>query len=222
MLIQALPNLTFIECQMIESRLAAKGVPLRLKRANSAIQFSEGKMLRRKGMVVPYRTKSWLTVRARAVRENTGFANFRRIDVLGLVENFLDDYWPGSRFDVLPAAELGEVEAIAYPFESRIVVSDEIYLRAFHGDGHARFTIAHEIAHMLLHRVNISGERHLLGPNETYSEWQADYFAAQLLVPEHMFGQLLEPNYIAKEFGVSRAAATVALKQFNRRRKLAS
>ena len=91
------------------------------------------------------------------------------------------------------------------------------------------FTVAHELAHFMLHHKPNLGNRFRLD-FETYrgdvervkEELEADYFAGVLLVPkEAIFAAIGTPNYVvalrnipelAEYFGVSRSMMTVRLK----------
>lgn len=98
--------------------------------------------------------------------------------------------------------------------------SFEIYVSAFDGKKRQKFTIAHEIGHYFIHYLrNISKN-----PQTTYrrtsvavggyQEYEANVFAANLLMPESKFKQIYENcgqdlAIVAEKFGVSIAAAEV-------------
>ncbi len=77
------------------------------------------------------------------------------------------------------------------------------------------FTIAHELAHYLLHKEHINSEdgidilfRKPLGkPDPDWKEQEANCFAANLLVPETWLKEYIKKGYsdteLAKAFGVS-------------------
>lgn len=77
-----------------------------------------------------------------------------------------------------------------------------------------RFTIAHELGHYFLHAKQ--GEVPLIAARKGSgrAEWEANWFAAALLMPEADFRKACEVHGddidgVAAEFGVSRDAATV-------------
>ena len=100
--------------------------------------------------------------------------------------------------------------AFTDPERKSICISQEIYDKACENDPQARFTIAHELGHIFLDhkrdavfaRNNVNAEI----PAYRDSEWQADTFAAELLMPAE-----LARGKRAKEmealFGVSASAA---------------
>lgn len=91
-----------------------------------------------------------------------------------------------------------------------------------------RFTIAHELAHFILHKE--SGQAlyaHRDAGQHDQAEVEANTFAAYVLMPDELLKDALERlgdhkqlplpvkvNYISREFAVSRDAAQVRLAQF--------
>jgi len=84
-----------------------------------------------------------------------------------------------------------------------------------------RFTIAHEIAHYVLHRSEINGELtddtfYRSGLSER-REWEANRLAAEILMPwdllrqEMQSGEKRTPAELAEIFGVSEAAMHIRL-----------
>ncbi len=77
-----------------------------------------------------------------------------------------------------------------YPDGPVIQVLPHVYERAAANNGRARLTVLHECGHVLLHRhvaVHHRGPRGAeLKPWEN-SEWQANQFAAELLMPVDSF-----------------------------------
>lgn len=78
------------------------------------------------------------------------------------------------------------------------------------------FTIAHELGHYFLHWED-DGEETVFSRGESNeTEWQANWFAAELLMPEDEFREAAEEydydvSELSNHFGVSRAAASVRL-----------
>lgn len=83
-----------------------------------------------------------------------------------------------------------------------------------------RFTIAHEIAHFVLHREEIGDELvddtfYRSGLSER-REWEANKLAAEILMPWHLIreeakDQRQTPAELAEKFGVSEAAMHIRL-----------
>jgi hypothetical protein len=119
------------------------------------------------------------------------------------------------------------VEGITWP-DGRVLVSEETYRAAARRNGRARFTIAHEACHGIRHRTQIkralvdTGQLvlHRRADIECFRdpEWQANYFAGALLMPESMVRKLSAeeprmflPLTMTDIFGVSEKAAEVRL-----------
>jgi hypothetical protein len=153
-----------------------------------------------------------------AVRELT--ADLRRH--FGLVDPYLDVVrfiehklaaGVGLVFAVQPRSVLGDDEGRTYPDRRRLELRDDVYMALRAGDPRARFTAMHEAGHLLLHPGIPLRRTAAVATHAAFedSEWQADCFAAEILMPvEHM---MLMPYrtaaYAAKIFGVSLRAAMI-------------
>ena len=78
--------------------------------------------------------------------------------------------------------------ALTYPDDKIIKIRADVYYGACANQGRARFTIAHELCHYLLHdEENISFARSKSDiPKYMDPEWQANTFAAELLAPGYL------------------------------------
>jgi predicted transcriptional regulator len=109
--------------------------------------------------------------------------------------------------------------------------------RAFAGDGRARFTLAHALAHLALHGRDLAGQRgrafrDVVTPSQKLPpgvpifrspEWQANVWAAALLMPEVAVraylrrladeDRELDLTELARHFQVSREAASIRLEK---------
>ena len=73
-----------------------------------------------------------------------------------------------------------------------IKIRSDVYEAAYVDDGRARFTLLHECGHILLHQNVTALHRKAWQPGTNLpvyrnSEWQADVFAAELLMPPQSF-----------------------------------
>lgn len=95
-----------------------------------------------------------------------------------------------------------------------------------------RFTIAHELAHFVLHKGDNALYAHRDAGQHDRAETEANLFASVILMPEELvhdsidalgqdewedLGSYLKPQYIASEFSVSYDAAAIRLKQLGLR-----
>lgn len=130
------------------------------------------------------------------------------VDVHFILESTFTTYIPRFEYDIKEFEFLGNDLARTHPLIPRIEVRDDVYDKLCMGNGMARFTIAHEFGHLFLHRSPIlqMGD----GIHERYedSEWQANTFAAEFLMPIEECKHLKTAADISKKFGVSIPAAT--------------
>ena len=94
-------------------------------------------------------------------------------------------------------------------------VREDVYEGLWRGTGHSRFTLAHELGHMVMHCTGIEVYALASGqyvPGYRNSEAQANYFASSLLMPKKFFSANDDPFSVSKRHGVSRPAALHRLK----------
>ena len=108
-------------------------------------------------------------------------------------------------------------EALYSPAERCIFLREFDYIHCVDGTNpRSLFTFAHELGHMALgHDKSLSREINANMEHELYedSEWQANTFAAEFLMPLEEIKQLnlRTPDALMKAFGVSREAAQYRL-----------
>lgn len=130
-----------------------------------------------------------------AIRSSMGVLPTSPFPVLEFLEFSLFDGLEG--FDWCIADLPYGTEACAYPDGCTdnpdgpfIKLTQSVYDAAVDGDGRARMTILHECGHVLLHRkvaVHHRGPGLQIIKNYENSEWQADAFGAELLMPPPCF-----------------------------------
>lgn len=151
--------------------------------------------------------------------------------VLYFLEHSLPKAIPGFDFIIVDHLPDGN-EACAYPdgcLENPggpfIELTTKVYDCAHKGNGRARFTVLHEISHVILHQkiaVHHRGARGAdLRPYEN-SEWQANQFAAELLMPLVSFSAHDSLEQFCSAMGISQKAAVLRGKQLVERNDLAS
>ena len=138
--------------------------------------------------------------------------DIKYLDITRLLEFKMPELFPGFRYEIVEPDELPGREAEMNPYEYCIRIQEPVYVKAMNGDGHCRFTIAHEIGHFIMHRNQTLafGRKAENGNIPTYmnSEWQADVFARNLLAPFSLAHKMI-PQAIESVFGVSRSVADI-------------
>lgn len=142
------------------------------------------------------------------IRDALDLSNSYEFPVVELLERLSELAGdPGFYMEIVEDYELNCYARI-FPEEKKIVIRNSVYEGACNDNYRDRFTIAHEIGHYFLHpSSSISFAR---GQIKSYEdpEWQANTFAAELLVP-HRLIQKMQPNEISKKCKVSRQVAEI-------------
>lgn len=106
----------------------------------------------------------------------------------------------------------------------RIVLPESTYDAASRFVGRARWTLAHELGHLVLHNAAVPLDRTSKGysepkalPSYHNAEWQADAFAAAFLMPDWLVRDFTSVSDIVEFFSVSRQAAEIRLKTLESR-----
>jgi hypothetical protein len=142
------------------------------------------------------------------------------IDLWDLVERFLPSKL-GINYDIREVDVMKEVEAAVNPDKGELIIREDVYLAltdpTSYAHGRARFTIAHELGHLFLHEGITLNRQIKIKDHKVYedSEWQADTFASELLMPSYMC-EGLSVEEIQEKFIVSYAAAQIKFEKLNK------
>jgi hypothetical protein len=101
-----------------------------------------------------------------------------------------------------------------------IVVRESVYRHAAVGTASARVVLAHELGHLWLgHGQNLlGGTKSPVEEQALLVEWQADEFAAELLMPRQII-LAMEPDCVARQFAVPLRSAQARLQTLTSRRR---
>ena len=116
-------------------------------------------------------------------------------------------------------SDMGANHGLTIPAENVIRLREDVYDGLYRGVGRDRFTAAHELGHYIMHRkVPIVFHRQEHGNLASYrdSEWQANTFAGDLLMPRSLAMQCNSIEEMMKRFGVSSQAAIVQNRKLSR------
>lgn len=156
-----------------------------------------------KGVKVTPRSKIQIDGLAKAFRKLNQKDIHQSCDVLHILEFGLAE-WTDYKFLFEPKnkLEMGDVEAAVSPDKMLMHIREDVYENLCVNDPRARFTVAHEFGHLILHdgtTLNRGSGTHKIYED---SEWQANRFAAELLAPlEGCKGLGIEE--IMQKYGVS-------------------
>lgn len=143
------------------------------------------------------------------IKRKCGLEKVAKVPVCGFFEFIMGKLFPDFEWEIRSKKEMPE-EGLTFPTKKKIDIREDVYKAACRGDGRARFTIMHEIGHLILHNSNkvalcrLSVDEKLRAFENP--EWQADNFAAEFLMDKDLVLGM-NPLEISKECGVSRGAA---------------
>jgi hypothetical protein len=162
----------------------------------------------------PPRSGSNIENLADTVRKVFGLSAVRFFPVVDFVEKGLEQIVEGLTFDVVEPSELGRRMGAVDPLRRSLYLREDVYLGAANRNNRDRFTVAHESGHAIMHigtlnRLQLSQDV----PPYRDPEWQANRFAAALLMPRHLVRQCTTIGEIVRDFGVSRVSAELRIKQ---------
>jgi Zn-dependent peptidase ImmA (M78 family) len=153
---------------------------------------------------------------AKVLREILGVDEEIWLDVLNMLRrmkhtSYLRDYVR------LPDREMPDAEARFDPQDRTIYLRESVYQAAERDEPHARFTVAHEIAHCAFDHQFMRKRGIAVGtferkvPSITRDERQADKLAAALLAPSHRsrFNLATTSAQLAERFGLSPGMASI-------------
>jgi hypothetical protein len=143
---------------------------------------------------------------ARKLRAECGYSSEARVDILDIVELKLPILFADFSFVVIEDdLERPDVLALTRVEPLEIVVKDTIYQQAIKESPHARFILAHELGHLILHRNYIHPLADLLLDQarspDINLESQADWFAEAFLLPSEALS-CTAPGDISAQYGV--------------------
>jgi IrrE N-terminal-like domain len=132
--------------------------------------------------------------------------------------------FPKLRIDIVDDDDLPNEEARAYPNRWRIKIRKGMNEGLLRGDARARWSLAHELAHIFLQHPRWSLSRPRQGDSKEPYELEANLFAATFLAPYELAKSRKTIEEIRDQFQISSGAAVSRLKELQReerRRKMA-
>lgn len=135
--------------------------------------------------------------------------------VVEFIEFVLPRAYDDFVLELVDDHEMPGMEGATWPDQKHMKLPRTVYERAAAGEGRARFTMAHELGHLFLHAgIPFARSSPTGGTIAAYecSEWQANEFAAAILMPASLVRECGSIRDIMERFGVSKAAAENRLK----------
>lgn len=171
------------------------------------------------GVCIEVPPRSTKSIRELAVlfRDSTGQSD-PWFPIVWFMDTFLVREWAGYEFAIGTMEDMGGDAGRAYPDQRLVEIREDAYENAARGDGFGRFTMAHELGHLFMHQ-GLPMARHVakndIKPYRS-SEWQANQFAAELLMPISAVQAAKFPITLEQMCGVSAPAARVRFEALRR------
>ena len=147
------------------------------------------------------------------VKKYCGFYDCLQFPVIFFWEQIIPKVFEDYRFLYVDDNELEGLEAYTDHSQKIVKIKTSVYLKALEGSFKDLFTIAHEIGHLFLHdeEAIIFARSYVRVPAYRSAEWQANYFAAELLMGSHLIVDM-SIEEISKECLVCEKSAEIQLK----------
>ncbi len=147
------------------------------------------------------------------IKKRCGLFECLQFPLMIFWEYILPDMFPNYRFLYVNDDELEGLEAYTDHNQKVVKIKTSVYLNALEGSFKDLFTIAHELGHLFLHdeEAIIFARSFMNVPAFRSAEWQANYFAAELLMGSHLIIDM-SIEEISKECLVCKKSAEIQLK----------
>lgn len=142
------------------------------------------------------------------VRHHIGADPGARLPMQPILDNYLDDIVEDAYLVVERDCAMMGAEGRTDWYQPVITLSETTYRKLCAGNPRARMTAAHELGHLLMHYRNpVFSYRTASRDPRVDPEWQANRFAAALLMPAQAFYKMRSIDEAQATFGVSFTAA---------------
>lgn len=152
---------------------------------------------------------------ARYIRSQLNIEDQLFFPIVEIIESLAIDSNVDFDYEVVPDSELKTEYGTTNTAKNVIVIRQSVYDGAVNGNQRDRFTLCHEFGHWLIHQPeNISFARGDI-PKYCDPEWQANVFAAELMVPDYLVRDMSIED-VVKECGVSYTCAEIQLRCYGK------
>jgi hypothetical protein len=155
------------------------------------------------------------------IRNSCNLSNILYMPVIWFIEVLIPAIDNTFNYEIVEQSQLPPNTYACYdPSSNTMKISESVYDGACDNNGRDRFTLAHEIGHYFLHRTGVKLYRSDQPPQAFVNpEWQANYFASELLMPSYLI-QGMSIDEIKCKCKTSYQAAEIAFKNANKNRAI--
>lgn len=159
------------------------------------------------------RSRQFIRKIARNIRELLNMENELYFPIVQVIELLAADEEEEFDYEIVSDGEMTDTYGTTNTASNIMKIRQKVYEGAIKGNPRDRFTLCHEFGHWLLHQPeSVSFAR---GEIPTYCdpEWQANTFAAELLIPYYLV-QGMSIEDIVESCGVSYMCADIQKKYY--------
>ena len=145
------------------------------------------------------------------IRNLLGLSDDFYFPIVPFIEQVMPMIFDGFCYEIVDTPEMPGRYAEAFPQLNLMRIREDVYINATNDIGRDRFTLAHEVGHFILHgegRVALARIIDENIPAYRKPEWQANAFAAELMIQVHLIYGKSEAS-IAELCKVSLQAAKI-------------
>ena len=136
-------------------------------------------------MVANPRSRNILRAIANNVREQLDLSNELKFPIVEVIEMLVADS-DELNLEIVSEGEMADTYGMTNTAQNVIRIRQSVYEGAIHGNPRDRFTLCHELGHWLLHQPESVSLARGNVPAYCDPEWQANTFAAELLIPYNL------------------------------------
>lgn len=150
---------------------------------------------------------------ARYVRRQLDLEDVLYFPIIQIIELLAYDEEEDFDYEIVADDEMTETYGTTNTTKNIMIIREKVYNGAYNGNQRDRFTLSHEFGHWLLHQPECVSFARGDIPIYCKPEWQANVFAAELMVPYHKVkGMSIED--IMRKCGVSYTCAEIQTQYF--------
>lgn len=159
------------------------------------------------------RSRESLRRMAKWVREQLKMEDRLDFPILEVIESLAADEEEEFDFEIVTEGEMTDTYGTTNTSSNIMKIRENVYDGAVNGNARDRFTLCHEFGHWFLHQPdNVSFARGKI-PKYCDPEWQANTFAAELMIPYYLV-EGMSIDEIVEKCGVSYSCAKIQMKYY--------
>lgn len=159
------------------------------------------------------RSRESIRKMARWVREQLNMEDRLDFPIVEVIEFLAVDEEEAFDYEIVSEVEMTDTYGTTNTMSNIMKIRENVYEGAVNGNPRDRFTLCHEFGHWFLHQPEYVSFARGSIPKYCDPEWQANTFAAELMIPYYLVkGMSMEE--IVEKCGVSYTCAEIQKKYY--------